>query len=218
MPVRKIPKCYRSVPGQHWSAKNGRSIACESTLEADFYLYLEFEDDVENYEEQPLRILYNGEGQTQHYTPDCLVVYKEGSGKIPTIVEAKYASELKDEEKAKELKPKFDAAKEYAAKHVMEFRVVTEEDIRGEYLENLKLIYRFAKPPARLAEYEESIIDALRKTQPVSIPGLLAQLTDSRLQKAKLMPHIWHMMFRKAIKADLSRKISGQTLLHLGRA
>ena len=58
MPVRKIPKNYRSVTGTFPSYKNKRNIFYESLLERDFYLLLEFNDDVDSYEEQPFKIYY----------------------------------------------------------------------------------------------------------------------------------------------------------------
>ena len=67
MPVRKIPKNYRSVTGTFPSYKNKRNIFYESLLERDFYLLLEFNDDVISYEEQPFRIYYQRAKSTYRY-------------------------------------------------------------------------------------------------------------------------------------------------------
>jgi hypothetical protein len=68
MPVRKIPKNYRSVTGRFPSLKNNRSVAFESTLERDFYLSLEFDEGVESYEEQPLTISGDHNGRAISYS------------------------------------------------------------------------------------------------------------------------------------------------------
>ena len=58
MGVRKIKKSYISSTGHFKSYKNDKLIEYESILERDFYMTLEFDDEVLSYEEQPLRINY----------------------------------------------------------------------------------------------------------------------------------------------------------------
>lgn len=56
MPVRKIPKNYLSVTGGFASRKNGRMLGFESPLERDYMILLEYDDLVERFEEQPVRV------------------------------------------------------------------------------------------------------------------------------------------------------------------
>src|SRR5208337_3510207 len=153
VPVRKIPKNYRSLTGYFYSVKNGRGINFESSLERDFYLTLEFQDDVLSYEEQPIYIEYQQNRRKKSYPPDCLVTYKDESGKRPLLVEVKFTSELAGKKK-EELEEKFSIIKQYAQENGMDFKVITEKEIRvGVYVENLKFLYAHKKAPRNFNQY-----------------------------------------------------------------
>ena len=51
MPVRTIPKNYRNLTGLVANSRTQSMSAFESTLERDFLLLLDFDPDVEGYEE-----------------------------------------------------------------------------------------------------------------------------------------------------------------------
>lgn len=58
---RKIKKSYRSVTGHIPSIKNKRSVAFESKLEGQYFMTLEFDNDVISYLEQPqIEIIHKG--------------------------------------------------------------------------------------------------------------------------------------------------------------
>lgn len=56
MAVRKIPKNYLFVTGGYSSRKNDEMDAFESLLEKDYLLLLDFDESVESFEVQPVRI------------------------------------------------------------------------------------------------------------------------------------------------------------------
>src|SRR6266581_6966395 len=77
MPVRIIPKNYRSLTGLVSNTRTQSMTAFESSLERDFLLLLDFDPDVEFYEEQPVRIVYQDDhGRCRTYTPDVFVRYR----------------------------------------------------------------------------------------------------------------------------------------------
>src|SRR5438093_12942283 len=95
MPVRIVPKNYRNLTGLVPNSRTQAMTAFESTLERDFLLLLDFDPDVEFYEEQPLKITYPDEaGQRRTYTPDVLVRYRTERLEIgrskPHLCEVKY--------------------------------------------------------------------------------------------------------------------------------
>jgi len=59
MPVRTIPKNYRSLTGLVPNTRTQSMTAFESSLERDFLLLLDFDPDVECFEEQPVKIIYH---------------------------------------------------------------------------------------------------------------------------------------------------------------
>jgi hypothetical protein len=66
MPVRKIPRSHRRVTGLVASTKNRRMAGFESSLERDLILLLEFDLNVENYEEQPCQIEFHDKEGYRH--------------------------------------------------------------------------------------------------------------------------------------------------------
>jgi hypothetical protein len=60
MPVRKIPKNYLFVTGAYSSRKSEVMDQFESLLEKDYLLVLDFDDEVESFEVQPVRVPVKG--------------------------------------------------------------------------------------------------------------------------------------------------------------
>ena len=93
MPVRKIKTNPFSNTGVFYSQKNQQHIHFESTLERDYYMLLEFEPNVDYYEEQPVKLYFTHYNRQLPYTPDCIVHYKDDT---PTcIVEIKPSKKIK---------------------------------------------------------------------------------------------------------------------------
>ena len=76
VPVRKIPKNHLVVTGGYASAKVDRLVEFESLLEKEYMLLLDFDDTVDRYEEQPVRI--PGPGVHQGYVVDLIVHRRHG--------------------------------------------------------------------------------------------------------------------------------------------
>jgi TnsA-like endonuclease N terminal/TnsA endonuclease C terminal len=210
MPVRKIPKNYRSVTGLVASELNAKQTAFESSLERDFMLLLEFDPDVLFYEEQPVRIDYlSVDGQTRHYTPDILVTYRQTSTstmlKPPLLVEIKYRRDLF--ERWQELKPKFRAARRYAKGQGWIFKIITEVEIRTPYLKNVKFLRQFQRYPIDLADADLLLqkVSDLESTDPESL--LLALCPEAR-DRAQLLPTLWRLVARRTIGADLNQPLT----------
>jgi hypothetical protein len=144
--ARRIPINVRSLTG----TVNGQEF--ESSLERDLLLLVHWDIGVEWYQSQPVKIDYvDSEGGQRSYTPDLLVSYRatKTSGqpsetRKPLLCEVKYRADYAEQWKL--LKPKFRAARAYAKEMGYEFRVMTEVEIRTEYLKNIQFLwsYRYA--------------------------------------------------------------------------
>jgi TnsA endonuclease N terminal/TnsA endonuclease C terminal len=211
MPVRNIPKNHRRVTGFVASGVNANQVAFESTLERDFMLLVEFDQDVLSYEEQPVRIDYlSADGQARHYTPDILVTYRQTSTtpKHPLLVEIKYRRDLFA--CWRELKPKFRAARRYAKERGWTFKIVTEVEIRTPYLKNVKFLRQFQRRPVNPADANLLLQKAsdLRSTDPES---LLSAICPEVHNRAQFLPTLWQLIARRAIGADLNRPLTMQS-------
>jgi hypothetical protein len=219
MPVRKIPKNYLSVTGIFSSVKNGKSLGYESLLERDLMILLEFDDAVERFEEQPVKIpvVVNGK-KVKPYTPDILIHYRPlSSGEIlrPVLGEVKNTSDL-EKHKAK-YAPKFKAASLYADEHGWEWRKFTEKDIRTDYLENLKFLreYHSADPDITLLNEVLSYLQSSRG--PVTFESLLRGLCPTDDKQLHIVPAIWHLLATKRIVANLKKPLDMNTKVSLSR-
>nr|WP_157535932.1 TnsA endonuclease N-terminal domain-containing protein [Mucilaginibacter sp. L294] len=141
-PVRKIRQSNRSITGKRPSLKTNAIQHFESTLERDHIILLEYNDDVESYVVQPVTICYQHQNRSTRYTPDVAIYYKAELKRKPELCEIKYEAELK--EKQIELAAKFNAAKDYASQNGFVFKVITDIEIRTEYLNTIKFLSRYA--------------------------------------------------------------------------
>jgi len=143
MPVRKIPKNYLFVTGGYSSRKNEQMDAFESLLEKDYLLLLDFDDTVEKFETQPVRVPVPG--VPNGYVPDVLIFYlpdaDTGIIRRPSLVDVKHSDEVKRNEK--KYAPKFAAATRFAESNGWEFAVVDQTQIRTSRLAFLKFLREY---------------------------------------------------------------------------
>lgn len=138
MPVRRVSNRGGNVIGLFPSVKMSRMVAFESLIERDYLYFLDYDADVEWFEEQPLTIEYPYEGKILHYTPDFHTVEAEQD----VLVECKPLAFVDRDENQR----KFKAARIWCADQGWIFRIVTDDELRtGSRLENVKLLTRYAR-------------------------------------------------------------------------
>lgn len=217
MPVRKIPKNYLSVTGAFASRTNGRALAYESRLEMDHMVTLDWDPEVESFEEQPVRILFVGKnGRNSSYVPDLLIRYRPStSGKLrkPVLVEVKSQGDL--EKNKDKYAPKFAAAKKFAAERGWEFRVITDREIRTPRLPNLKFLreYRLIEPDVAVIK---RVVAAIRtKGGKAEVQALLEETFRSDTERLRLLPVIWHLVATGILQVDLEQPVTNSAVLVL---
>lgn len=155
MPVRKVSNRGGNIVGRFPSLKMGRMIAFESLLERDFIYLLDYDVRVERFEEQPLTIEYQHEGDLRHYTPDFQLLE---AGQC-VLVECKPEDFVDTEENRR----KFVAARAWCEERSWEFRVVTEQEVRaGCRLPNIKHLTPYARltiDPATRRQIDRALHD-----------------------------------------------------------
>lgn len=212
MPVRKIPKSWTQVTGDFSSKKNNEVRGYESLLEKELMILLEFDDSVASFEEQPVKIPMSGR---RSYTPDLLIHYHPppiaSAARKPLLAEVKHTRTLS--EKADELEPKFQAARDYAAERNWEFRVITESEIRTPRLKTLQFLhaYREAIYPESNARRILTTMGALEGQS--TVRDLLAALSDDEDEQANLADTIWAMVCKRQLLLDLDSPITNDAEL-----
>lgn len=172
-------------------------ISCESLLERDAALYLEMSPEIVRYEEQPANIYYEDEGEIKHYIPDFEAHL--ANGEIAHI-------EVKPSRKIAQL----DLAKKYASirRHYseigMEFRILTEKDVRLEpFLSNLNRLFQHL--PRNSDESLDEHIQSLDLIPAKTITGAAA-VCGSELV-------VYRLIAAGHLQCDLSKPLSGSTAI-----
>jgi hypothetical protein len=138
MSVRRVSNHGGNVIGKFPSIKMKRLLAFESLIERDYLYLLDYDPDVEWFEEQPLTIAYQHEDKTLHYTPDFHLVDKGRD----VLVECKPDKFVTTNENRR----KFAAARDWCMERGWEFRTVTDLQVQaGCRLRNVKLLTRYAR-------------------------------------------------------------------------
>lgn len=216
MPVRKIPPNRRVPTGYFYSHINARLIDCESPVERDFYQTLEDQGDIiEKYEEQPLKIEKRRNGKSIPLFPDCLITYKPWTKKRPCLVEIKTEEEIKDPGKTEEFKVDCDVLSAYAKEHNMDFKVVLDTDIRGQYLDNLKFLYKYRDKPGKLGEFKNIILTTVKTKGSITVSEILDILAKDKTERAHILPSIWHLLQIKAVKTDLHKPLTNSSPMEM---
>ncbi len=204
MPVRTIPKNSRSLTGKVVDFQSHRAVAFESALERDFYVLLDFDPTVMDFEEQPVTIAYHDPVGVRHtYTPDVLVHYRPESQRHHRTVlyEIKYRDDLRTH--WHDYRSKFKAARRYARTQGWDFRLITEREIRTPYLKNAKFLrpYRDREPDRG---DRHRILACLAVQGETSPETLLASVSSDRWEHARLLPVLWSLVAIGEIGADLT--------------
>lgn len=202
MPVRKIPKNYLVVTGAYSSQKNEEMDAFESLLEREYLLLLDFDDAVERFEVQPVRIPVPG--VPKGYVPDVLVIYRSdpetGCTRKPLLVDVKHSDDLK--RNAGKYMAKFVAAQRFSEDRGWEFATVDETQIRTPRLANLKFLreYRNVMPSD---EHIQRVLECVNgQTSSTALLDALARTEDDRLH---WFPVVWSMVLTGHLAVDLDR-------------
>lgn len=215
MPVRKIPKNYLCVTGSFASRKNQRMLGFESLLERDFMIQLEFDDSVERFEEQPVKIPLQNKGKKTRYVPDILIHYRTLGAKVkkPVLAEIKSRTDL--EKNKVKYAPKFSAAKQFALQQNWQFRVIDDTAVRIPCLPNLKFLreYHLITPDSKDVDL---VLDALAEVGGwIELETFLDNLCKTDKDRLRLLPVIWHLVAIKQIATDLDKPFSSRTVFSL---
>jgi len=210
-PQRKIIKSYRSVTGHFPSIKNDKSIAFESKLENEFFLTLEFDNDVATYQEQSqIEIFFNN--KTTIYSADAYIQRPKDSLKKDALVEVKYTTEL--EKKKEYYEKKFKAIRERTDELDLDFIIYTEADYPSIYITNLKFLYRY-KTQQREIKYDDAIKEILT-IKKMSADELTEKIATSKSEYIIVANAIWGLVALGELMTDLkSSELNMKSLLEL---
>lgn len=209
--VRQIGLSDLSLTGNIYSAKANELVNFESSLERDYIYLLEYDTKVFKYYEQPLKIYY---GSKQYYVPDFFVQF-HGKDIKSKLIEIKYSDDLI--ENKDKYRSKFEAAKAFCSDNGLEFNIVTEKEIRKDYkLQNAKFLLGYRNPKAGFNDGYMTILEkVIENYKLISIQETLNLAITCEEKKAELLYVLLHMLSKRYINFDESKKLTMDTLIFL---
>lgn len=206
-PVRKIGKSHTSLTGLIASNKDDSLISFESSLERDFIQVTNFNASVASFVEQPVKIEYKDtDNKPRYYTPDFLLYYKEDFEQKPLLVEIKYRENLK--RNWTELKPKFKAALEYCDKMNWKFKILTEVEIRTDFLFNANFLTSYENTPNICLEKFTLLLNEIEKKEVTTPTELINNISNDNQVKGEFLFVLWHMIANFYVATDLTKKLN----------
>lgn len=177
------------------SAKAGKTIMCEGSIELDACFHHEYNESVRMFDSQPQGFFYQYDGKNLPYTPDSIVHYIDGRIQLH-----KYKPLIKTFDPI--FKAKFFAKQQAAQSLGMELILVTDEQIRvNPILNNLKLLHRYS------GAY--TVSDTQRKLLSWVQASGKCRLTEIAHEYAlpigELRSHIFSLLNKGLLKADVVR-------------
>lgn len=212
-PARKIGRGRRALTGLQPSRKEVPAGAFESSLERDFFVTLEFDNRVAGWSPQPVKITVPSTSKyksTVPYIPDVAVTWerlaREHYG-LPaiTLYEVKFREELK--RRWTELRPKYKAAIRFAKERGWAFRIITEEEIRTDYLFNARFLLQYVGDNQDTDDYRR-LWDVLLEIGPTTPSKLLALMSNDKWEQARILRSIWMMVALREIHVDLEKRLT----------
>jgi hypothetical protein len=205
MPVRKIPKNFTHITGIVASSKAIGEAGFEGRLEYEHLLLLAFAPWVATFEVQPVRIPWRDQNGKEHwYTIDIRVNDIDENVK-PLLGEVKPRAILKED--WAELKPKFRAAIRYANQGQCRFKLITDREIRTQYLTNVRFLLPFVRRGAD-SEMQQTVMEALRKGTESTPRRLMNDLASDLWKQAEYLPALWYLIGTFQVCADLDQPLT----------
>lgn len=128
------------------------------------------------------------------------------------LVEVKYRTDLIKDWQV--LKPKFKAARKFAADKNWQFRILTEVEIKTQLLDNIKFMRLFRRHRFTI-EQIRLVMNKLTELEVCTPEQLLKSITDDIGEQGHLLPVIWQLVAAHEIGVEWNKPINMSTNLYL---
>ncbi|TEW46165.1 TnsA endonuclease N-terminal domain-containing protein [Psychromonas algicola] len=178
------------------STKMGEVILCESTLEFDACFHHEYNDEIESYGSQPQGFKYEFNGKVLPYTPDALILYKNGVHKYHEYKPySKISSTL--------FRDKFEAKRQTSLTMGIDLILVTDRQIRvNPILNNLKLLHRYSGVYG-VSKVQVELLKIIRYSETIKLNDVSSQCN---LSIGETRSFIYGLIHKGFLKADLGKE------------
>ena len=200
MPVRRLRPSKRGITGRV-ALPSGRSAGHESSLERDLLLMLAFDRRVSRLLEQPFRLTYELDGKGHRYTPDVQADFAHEGREWSVVYEVKYRADLAAN--WQHYRPRFKAAVRHCRANSLRFKIVTEHEIRGPQIDNIRFLRRYRDLPAQEV-HRVALLQNILITGPTTPKTLLAATWYDQERRMAALCELWRLVAVGEIAADLA--------------
>lgn len=184
---------------------DGTSAGHESLLERDWLLSLAFDRRVRSVLEQPFSIYHQVEGQRRRYTPDMQVEFGDDERRWTVVYEVKYREDLAAN--WARYRPRFKAAIAFCRAKGWRFKLVTEAQIRGPQLTNIRFLRRYRALAAQPL-HKAALLQSLRILGPTTPKALIAAAWNDRERQMAALTELWRLVAAGEILASLNEPLT----------
>lgn len=199
-PARKIVtrSPHRSVGIIACSWIQNDCIEYESQLERRFLQRALLFPSIKKIFHQPFKIPYVDKGKNLSYTPDFLLVFRDGSVVVVEVKPAVFVPKHKH---------KLNAAQIFLASQNYPFLTLTDDEIDSAfYAKNSALLLRYARSTIANDVRERCISFLRNRTEPISISNLIDGTATS-------LSEIYHLVGRGSLSMSIANEISHDTII-----
>lgn len=212
LPRRVVGVSRVSATGRAATRKATTAQSAESKLEHDFLILLDHDNRVRRFASNPFTLPWvSTTGKVRKYTPDVLVQYTdEALARNPrlrnTVFEVKPLRIVRS--RNVELKTKWRAAVALCGEFDLQFKVVSERQIRTPFLQNVSFLRRFRPEYNPIDAQTGRLLTAtLGELGPCTVSELLAAAAKPS-EHPELIPPIWGMVYDGIVQADLQQPLT----------
>ncbi|HXA60891.1 MAG TPA: TnsA-like heteromeric transposase endonuclease subunit, partial [Streptosporangiaceae bacterium] len=190
-PVRRFRpyKGQRHLPGEWWSATDGRLVGFESWLERDHLMLLDFDPAVVRIASQPFWLFWvTAEGKARSHAPDYFARRRDGSG---VVIDCRPVGRRKPRDMVA-----FEAARQACEAVGWEYRLVGSAD--EVLVRNVKWISGSRHPRHHDDEIAGRLLEAFAGGTPL-LPGV-EEVGDP----IAVLPRLFHLLWSRDLVVDLT--------------
>lgn len=202
----KRKKGWAAYRGKFPSLKLGRMVRWKSYLLRDYLFLLEFDGEVLSYDESPVEVKYTYGGQQQSFITD-LVIQRQDTRELLKLI--------RDEEPAYTKGFAVQLLTVPSLQPGYELRVVTESYVRRQpYLNNIKMLWRYARTPVSDPAYQLFCLDFFGGVT----SARLGDLIDFFRERSLTEREVFSLIFHGLLCADLTTPLTRITTVNLSAA
>ncbi|MBB4922333.1 TnsA-like heteromeric transposase endonuclease subunit [Kitasatospora kifunensis] len=199
-PVRSLPsyRGQRNYPGWYWSATVGRHVGYESWVERDHLVALDFDPAVAGVASQPFWLLWDQGGrQPRRHAPDFFVRLADGG---VLVLDSRPLERIAERDREA-----FAATEAACAEVGWRYAVWGEMD--GVVVANHRWLSGYRHPRC----FDPSVAGRLREV--FALPGSLMRGAEMAGDPIRVLPVLFHLMWRHLLVADLSLVLGDRTVV-----